>query len=123
MGPVRKCYQMRLTLRHVHIWSLGICAAVLVSVSTMAEAAAHDIEASQPSEQIADASVCNHYAAQAEVAWKIPHGLLWAIGMVESKRNNGPWPWTLDAAGRPYYFDSRAQAVAFENTAVSSKPE
>lgn len=59
---------------------------------------------------VADKDVCATYAAEAEIAWKIPRGLLWAIGMIESRRTTGPWPWTLNAGGG-LYFDTREQAA------------
>ena len=48
----------------------------------------------------------------------IPPDLLEAIGMVESGRRDpasgawAPWPWTIDAAGQPAFFDSKAEAIA-----------
>ena len=74
-----------------------------------ASAALTEIPQSQDT-QWADRDVCSHYAADAERAWGLPTHLLWAIGMVESKRDGGPWPWTLDVAGHGLYFDTRAQA-------------
>lgn len=84
---------------------------VIVPNSLFAEPVATQIAAPH----IPDIEVCSYYAAQAEKAWKIPPGLLWAIGMVESRRGSsrsgsGPWPWSLDAAGHGMYFDSREQA-------------
>ena len=59
---------------------------------------------------VADKDICAAYAAEAEIARKIPRGLLWAIGMIESRRTTGPWPWTLNAGGG-LYFDTRKQAA------------
>ncbi len=40
--------------------------------------------------------------------------LLYAIALVESERSYqgmiGPWPWTLNISGKPFYFDSRQAA-------------
>ncbi len=54
----------------------------------------------------------------AERAAGLPDGVLRAIGIVESGRRDArlgrvaPWPWTIDLAGRPFFFDAAAQAVA-----------
>ncbi len=59
---------------------------------------------------------CDASAARAERDWNVPAGVLSAVGTVESGRQHGPlgaapWPWTINAAGRGYYFDSKAEAI------------
>ncbi len=62
--------------------------------------------------------LCRAAIAQAERAGGIPGQLLAAIGRVESGRrdpNSGsfaPWPWTVNAEGQGFFFDSKAEAVA-----------
>jgi hypothetical protein len=62
-------------------------------------------------------SVCESAAGQAEREWRLPQGLLAAIGVVESGRRAPTgmfpiiWPWTLNAEGQGYYQPSKAAAV------------
>lgn len=53
---------------------------------------------------------CLYAIGMAEKQYRIPHGLLYAIGYVESQRLGRPWPWTLNIEGAPYFFDSQAAA-------------
>lgn len=60
---------------------------------------------------------CGAAAAQAERDWRLPTGLLAAIGIVESGRR-GPagtfsmiWPWTINAEGSGFYQPSKFAAV------------
>lgn len=61
---------------------------------------------------------CVAAAKQAEDAWRIPPGLLLAIGRVESGRRDpatgalAPWPWTTNAEGEGRYFDGPDAAVS-----------
>ena len=61
---------------------------------------------------------CRAAIAQAERTGGIPPQLLAAIGRVESGRRDpasggfSPWPWTVNAEGQGYFFDSKAEAVA-----------
>jgi hypothetical protein len=60
---------------------------------------------------------CARAAAQAEQEWRLPQGLLAAIGTVESGRRGAGtlpniWPWTINAEGRGIYQPSKATAVA-----------
>jgi hypothetical protein len=59
---------------------------------------------------------CARAAAQAEQEWRLPQGLLAAIGTVESGRRGAGtfptiWPWTINAEGRGIYQPSKATAV------------
>jgi soluble lytic murein transglycosylase-like protein len=62
-------------------------------------------------------AVCEQAAAAAEQAWRLPSGLLLAIGRVESGkwdpalRRTVPWPWSIDAAGQGQQFASAMDAV------------
>ena len=61
---------------------------------------------------------CRTAVAAAEWANGIPAHLLAAISRVESGRHDPvtddvhPWPWTANAEGQGYFYDSKAQAVA-----------
>lgn len=61
---------------------------------------------------------CVAAAKQAEDAWRIPPGLLLAIGRVESGRRDpatgttAPWPWTTNAEGAGRHFDGPDTAVS-----------
>jgi hypothetical protein len=66
-----------------------------------------------------EAHVCVLAIVAAERRYRIPAGLLKAIGDVESGRPSAdgrtiePWPWTTNAEGRGSYFDSLSQATAW----------
>jgi hypothetical protein len=61
--------------------------------------------------------LCGRAATRAEHEWRLPPGLLAAIGIVESGRHGiagmSPiiWPWTINAEGRGFYQPSKASAV------------
>ena len=62
--------------------------------------------------------LCRAAIAGAERGQAIPTHLMVAIGRVESGRRDDatgvqhPWPWTINAEGQGFYFDTKAQAVA-----------
>src|SRR5262249_53287032 len=54
----------------------------------------------------------------AEKSQAIPQGLLKAIGFTESGRVTAdgqrvPWPWTVNAEGQGYYFETKKEAISF----------
>jgi soluble lytic murein transglycosylase-like protein len=67
----------------------------------------------------ADLSDCGALADVAERESGLPHGLLSAIGQVETGRPNPqtgriePWPWSTNMAGIGHYFSSAAEAIAW----------
>lgn len=71
--------------------------------------------AARPPEPAA-AALCVAEGLAAAAAEGVPADLLLAIGRVESGRMVGriraPWPWTLNVAGRGYFFATRAAAEA-----------
>ncbi|MFT9425382.1 MAG: transglycosylase SLT domain-containing protein [Acetobacter syzygii] len=88
-----------------------LCATVLASATHAmlgaARAHAHS----------AEAGLCTEAIAQTERSLHIPDGFLSAMGRVESGRveSDGTvaaWPWTVNAAGVGYHYNSRAEAVA-----------
>lgn len=62
--------------------------------------------------------LCRPALDMAERRHAIPARLLHAIGRVESGRSDpatgqvNPWPWTANAEGQGFYFDSKPQALA-----------
>jgi Transglycosylase SLT domain len=62
--------------------------------------------------------LCRPAILAAERAHAVPRGLMTAIGRVESGRRDpmsgisNPWPWTVNAEGQGYFFDTKAQALA-----------
>lgn len=62
------------------------------------------------------AARCRAAAEAAARRHGVPPALLEAIALVESGRRGGggvePWPWTLNIAGRGFWFESRAEALA-----------
>jgi hypothetical protein len=63
------------------------------------------------------AASCEQAGTEAEKAFNLPHGLLLAIGRVESGRWDDTrthviaWPWTIDVAGEGRQFASAVEAV------------
>lgn len=65
----------------------------------------------------AQARLCVAAIAVAERAFAIPSRLLATIALVESGRSlRGsqvrPWPWTIDANGQGYFYETKASAIA-----------
>jgi hypothetical protein len=63
-----------------------------------------------------DDSACPAALTDARRAFSMPARLLESVAMVESGRRVGgravPWPWTVNAAGTGYFYESKEQAVA-----------
>lgn len=64
-------------------------------------------------------ALCISAVHNAEAKYALPSGLLGTIAKVESGRpitamhDVRAWPWTIDADGRGYFFESKAAAVAW----------
>ncbi len=64
-------------------------------------------------------NICEREAIRRELADGLPRAIVAAVAMAESGRYNRAahtrraWPWTINAQGRPYYFDTKAEAVRF----------
>ena len=69
----------------------------------------------------AGTGICEQGIALASLGQQLPPGLLGAIAVVESGRldpRSGamkPWPWTIDANGTGYVYDSAQSAIAAAN--------
>jgi hypothetical protein len=65
------------------------------------------------------AAVCETVIQEAQSRYRLPPGMLFAIGLVESGRADPathrvrPWPWSVQADGQSRYFASRAEAVTW----------
>ncbi len=65
-----------------------------------------------------DSALCRDAIAGAESGYDIPSQLLMAVALVETGRWDEaaqrvvPWPWTVYAQGKGYYFTTAAQAAA-----------
>jgi len=93
---------------------LRACGSV-IAVGTVALLTLGKAAGQQPYDE--PSSVCERAAGQAEREWRLPQGLLAAIGVVESGRRAPAgmspiiWPWTLNAEGQGYYQPSKTAAV------------
>ena len=64
------------------------------------------------------AKLCTRHLSRYEREYGIPTHLLSAIASTESGRYHSglkisvPWPWTINAEGKGYYFDTKEQAVS-----------
>src|SRR5882724_8374745 len=87
----------------------------LLSAASPASAAGEGQKAQIP--VIADDQVCLQKIRSEERAYRIPGGLLAAIGYTESGRTvtgqRTVWPWTVNAEGEGHFFDSKDEAVKF----------
>ncbi|MBV9757641.1 MAG: transglycosylase SLT domain-containing protein [Alphaproteobacteria bacterium] len=70
-------------------------------------------------------ALCTAAVHDAEARYPVPGGLLGTIAKVESGRpitamaDVRAWPWTIDADGRGYFFESKAAAVAWAKLALA----
>lgn len=72
------------------------------------------------SDPVRIAAICESAASQAAQRYGIPVDVMRALTLTETGRKmNGrmrPWPWTVNVAGKGYWFETRAQAVDFIST-------
>lgn len=76
------------------------------------------------SAQDGDAALCNVAAVQAAQQAGMPQEVLLALTLVETGRTSEgkflPWPWTVNMEGKGYWFDTRAEGVAFVTQAYAN---
>jgi hypothetical protein len=105
MKPAIRRLQRRLGLSTIQIW----CACLTV-LTLAAGAPAFSKAAEAP-------ALCEGAAQSAASETGVPLPVLHAIAIVESGRNASghirPWPWTVNVAGKGYWFETRELAVAF----------
>lgn len=69
--------------------------------------------------------LCHDTIQMAELQYHLPHGLLLAIGRVETGRPNPvtnqlePWPWAVQAEGEGHIFNNKADAVHWVEYALA----
>lgn len=62
-------------------------------------------------------SFCERATVATEMAQRLPRAVLFSVAMVESGRFNRatkktrPWPWTINAEGRSFYYKTKREAV------------
>lgn len=89
-----------------------LTALLLLSSATAQAAVFNPLTAAPPG------LLCRAAIATAEAGQAIPAHLMAAIGRVESGRRDEatgtqhPWPWTVNAEGQGFYFDTKPQAIA-----------
>jgi Transglycosylase SLT domain len=94
------------------MWRLGLMTLALLTLTAPTRAE----PVLQPA--ISQGLLCRMAIAAAEHGSAIPAHLLAAIGRVESGRRDPatgashPWPWTVNAEGQGFFYDTKAQAVA-----------
>ena len=66
---------------------------------------------------IHNANQCNNYFDHFELKYQIPKHLLRSISIIETGRWNHnsqmffPWPWSINHAGKSYYFSNKKEAI------------
>lgn len=91
------------------LWAL-----IGISIASMAVSSA----AFATDSLIEGAKLCTRNLPRYERAYGIPTHLLSAIASTESGRYHSglklsvPWPWTINAEGKGYFFDSKQEAIA-----------
>ena len=96
-----------LVIRSLTMWAAIFMAAIVPRLAHAASPPA--IPANQ---------LCRPAIVSAEAGSRLPARLLEAIAIVESGRldkpsgQRNPWPWTINAEGEGYFFDSKPQAIA-----------
>ena len=98
----------------MHPLSLAALAAIVASLvwAPLARASGFGLTPLNP------ALICNGAIAAAERTHTAPHGLLGAIGQVESGRRDplsgmvAPWPWTIDVEGEGHLYGTESEAIA-----------
>jgi hypothetical protein len=98
-----------------------ICLTILLLAFARIASAA-ELPVAEPSWEARQSALCTAAIGRAEQHWGVPHNLLLTMGKVESGRPIGkgglqPWPWTIDADGQGYFFESKAAAIAWAEQA------
>ncbi len=100
-----------------HLFLSAIMLALVILLSAPDRAAALEVNG-MPDAAADPATLCETAAVYHERANALPRALLAAVAMAESGRylpkrqKSRPWPWTINAEGKPYYFASKSEAIA-----------
>ena len=65
-------------------------------------------------------TLCETAAAQAADLLGVPYDVLIAVSVVETGRENLPWPWTVNIEGEGYWLDTTTDAEAMVQTALDA---
>jgi hypothetical protein len=65
-------------------------------------------------------TLCESAAAEAAELLGVPYDVLIAISVVETGRDNRPWPWTVNIDGQGYWLDTSADAQTMVQTALDA---
>ena len=79
---------------------LGLLAAMAISISSAAQTAS-----------AAGQSVCEREMTRASARYRVPLGVLYAVGMAETGRKGSLQPYAMNIEGRPYFAASAGEAV------------
>jgi hypothetical protein len=91
---------------------------LLILLSALLVSFSHPARAQGIDPLIEGAKLCTRHLQHYEREYGIPAHLLSAIASTESGRYHDglkirlPWPWTINAEGKGYYFDNKEQAIA-----------
>ncbi len=103
-------------MRHFRqIKGIALGLAALLATAAVPAAPAHAVATDS---LIEGAKQCTRYLTRYEREYGIPTHLLSAIASTESGRYheglriNIPWPWSINAQGKGYYFETKQEAVA-----------
>lgn len=66
------------------------------------------------------AKLCEQAAEAAAKQTGVPYRVLLAVSVVETGRNQRPWPWTVNLAGEGHWFQSAGEAADLVDEAVAS---
>jgi len=98
----------------MRVLCFGVFLLNFMELSAKSDATDKDLS---PGEYFSQHDLCESEIASAEKKYGIPHRLFMAIGTVESGKgsNSGkkrPYPWTVCAGGKGYYFSTKSAAIA-----------
>lgn len=72
----------------------------------------------RPDPAVAD--LCREAAADAAAASGVPFDVLLSVSLVETGRDNLPWPWTVNIGGESHWSDTQEEAAALVEAALQS---
>ncbi len=110
---------------HFCVMILGVCAIAFTSSAMISKSKPLYNAAIQPGDNFIDdermlkvSAICKEAVDEAEVTYHIPANLLRSVALQESGRwhkatqKNISWPWTVNAEGKGYFFNSKREAIA-----------
>lgn len=110
---------------HFCVIALGVFAIAFTSSAMIANSKSLYNAASQPGDSFIDdermlkvSAICKEAVGETEKSYHIPANLLNSVALQESGRwhkasqKNIVWPWTVNAEGKGYFFNSKREAIA-----------